>query len=135
MTEPPVTEPPVAEPPVIEPDGAPRFSASQVRRRRAIALRASVALVVAVGLLFVVVFPVRSWMDQRSSLERSERRLAVLQRERVRLEREARRLDDNTEIERLARERYGMVKRGEQGWVALPGASTTTTSTTLPLAR
>ncbi len=60
----------------------------------------------------------------------------MLRRERVRLEREARRLADNTEIERLARERFGMVKPGEQGWVALPGVSTTTTttSTTLPLA-
>ncbi len=124
----------MTERPVVEPGDAPRFSATQVRRRRAIALRASVALVVAVGLLFVVVFPVRSWMDQRSSLDRSEHRLAVLHRERVRLEGEARRLDDNTEIERLARERFGMVKPGEQGWVALPGSSTTTTSTTLPLA-
>lgn len=111
-----------------------RFTPDQVRRRRAIALRVSVTVIVAVGLLFVVVFPVRAWMDQRSSLARSERRLDALHEERARLERAARRFADNTEIERLARQNYGMIKPGEQAWVAVPVTSTTTTSTTLPLA-
>ena len=112
--------------------GSPRFTPEQVRRRRTVALRASVALLVAVGLLFVVVFPVRSWLDQRASLQHSERRLEVLRRERIRLDRTEQRLRANTEVERIARERYGMVRPGEQAWAAVPGSPTTTT--TLPTA-
>ena len=42
-------------------------------------------------------------------------------------------LKSPSEIERIARERYGMVKPGEQAYAAVPGAPTTST-TTLPLA-
>ncbi len=115
-------------------DAGPRFTADQVRRRRALALRTSVAVLVAVGLLFVVVFPVSAWLDQRADLDRSERRLETLTRERKRLDRAAARLTSAAEIERIARERYGMVKPGEQAYAALPGSSTTTTSTTRPAA-
>ena len=118
----------------VTPDApdAPRYSADQIRRRRAIALRASVALVVVIGLLFVVVFPVSAWLDQRQSLGQAERRLAILRRERQRLDHAAARLATNAEVERIARERYGMVRPGEQAYVAVPGAPTTTT--TLPTA-
>lgn len=117
----------------MTPTDAPRFSAEQVRRRRAIALRASVALLVVTGLLFVVVFPVSAWLDQRASLGRSEHRLEVLTRERQRLDRAAARLLLPGEVERIAREQFGMVKQGEQAYAAVPGPSTTT-STTLPTA-
>ena len=112
----------------------PRFTTEQVRRRRAVALRVAVAAVVIVGLLFVVVFPVRSWLDQRASLARSRHQLAVLREQRQSLELAAKRLRDPAEIERLARARYGMVRRGEQAWAAVPGAVTAPTTTTLPLA-
>ena len=116
------------------PDAPPRFTPEQIRRRRAVALRASVGLVVAVGLLFVVVFPVSAWLHQRSALDRSEQRLATLQRERIRLDREARKLDSNAEVERIARSEFAMVRPGEQAWVAVPAPPSTTTTTTLPLA-
>jgi cell division protein FtsB len=112
---------------------APRFTAEQVKRRRALALRVSVGLVVVIGLLFVVVFPLQSWFDQRSSIDASERRLEVLQRERVKLEAEARRLRSDSTVEQIARSRYGMVKPGEQPYAVVP-ESGSTTSTTLPSA-
>jgi cell division protein FtsB len=108
--------------------GAPRFTAEQVRRRRAIALRASVAVVVVIGLLFVVVFPVQAWMRQRDDIRASERRLEVIQKERQRLERASERLQDPRVVERLARELYGMVRPGEQAYAAVPGPATTTTT-------
>lgn len=111
---------------------APRYRTEQVLRRRAVALRASVALVVAIGLLFVVVFPVSSWLDQRASLDQAEHRLGILRSERQRLDRTARRLKSDAEVERIARQRYGMVHPGEQAYVVVPGALTTTT--TLPTA-
>jgi len=110
--------------------GTVRFTAEQVRRRRAIALRVSVAAVVVVGLLFVVVFPLQAWMHQRSELSASEHRLAVIRAQRAQVERQVRQLDDPAEIERLARQLYGMVRPGEQAYAAVPGAPTTTTTTT-----
>ena len=115
--------------------GAPRYSSAQVRRRRAIALRSSVTTLVVVGLLFVVVFPVSAWLDQRSMLDQSERRLQTLQRERMRLDRQAALITTPAEVEKIARERFGMVRPGEQAYAAVPGTSaTTTSSTTLPIA-
>ena len=38
------------------------------------------------------------------------------------------------EVERIARSRYAMVRPGEQAWAAVPDASATTTTTTLPTA-
>lgn len=115
--------------------GAPRYSSEQVRRRRAIALRTSVAALVVVGLLFVVVFPVSAWLDQRSTLDQSELRLQTLQRERKRLDRQVALITTPAEVEKIARERFGMVRPGEEAYAAVPGPSaTTTTSTTLPSA-
>jgi cell division protein FtsB len=107
---------------------APRFTSEQVRRRRAIALRASVATIVVVGLLFVVVFPVQAWMRQRADLRTSERRLEVIHKERVQLERQAAELKEPGEVERIARALYGMVRPGEQAYAAVPGPATTTTT-------
>ena len=110
-----------------------RYSPEQIRRRRSTALRLGVALVVVVGLLFVVVFPVRAWIDQRQSLDRSERQLEVLENEQQRLAKEARRLQDPLEVERIARERYRMTRPGEQAWSVVPTPPSTST-TTLPTA-
>lgn len=115
-------------------NAARRYTADQVRRRRAIALRASVTALVVVGLLFVVVFPVSAWLDQRSALDQSERRLQTLQRERKRLDREAARMTTPSEVEKVARDRFGMVRPGEQAYAAVPGPSATTTTSTLPSA-
>jgi cell division protein FtsB len=112
-------------------DTAPRYTPEQVRRRRAVALRAAVSLVVVVGLLFVVVFPVQAWLDQRSGIARDEHQLRELRTARERLEGRVHQLADAAEIERLARERYGMVRPGEQPYAVAPGG---TTSTTLPTA-
>jgi cell division protein FtsB len=111
----------------------PRFTAEQIRRRRAIALRMSVVLVVVVGLLFVVVFPLQAWLDQRSSIDASERRLEVLRRERVTLEAEAKQLQSDATVEQIARSRYGMARQGEQLYAVVPEPASTT-STTLPTA-
>jgi cell division protein FtsB len=112
---------------------APRFTAEQVKRRRTLALRLSVALVVVIGLLFVVVFPLQSWLDQRASIGASERRLEVLRRERSKLEAEAKHLRSDAIVEQIARSRYGMVRPGEQPYAVVP-ESAPTTSTTLPSA-
>jgi cell division protein FtsB len=111
---------------------APRAAADEARRRRAIALRVSVVLVVVVGLLFVVVFPLQSWLDQRASIDASEQRLEVLRRERAKLEAEAKHLRSDAAVAEIARSRYGMVRPGEQPYAVVP--ETASTTTTLPQA-
>ena len=86
------------------------------RRRRDTGAPSSLAqLVVLVGLLFAFVYPTRTFLDQRNDTNaraRAARRAA--QRERQARAGEPKRLQDHAEIERLARERYGLVQPGEQ---------------------
>ena len=60
-------------------------------------------------------------MHQRDELHDAEHRLAVIRKEQQRLERRPRSLQRPREIERLARERFGMVRPGEQACAVVPG--------------
>ena len=73
-----------------------------------------------VGVLFVAVFPSRTFLAQRASLSRAEDQLAVLSEQNSILEERARLLRDDGEIERLAREEYHLVRPGEEAYVVLP---------------
>jgi cell division protein FtsL len=100
-------------------------------------VRTALFLVVLVGLLFAFVYPTRTFLDQRADTNKARTQLEVLQSENARLDRESKRLSTDAEIERLAREKYGLVKPGERPFVILPAPSTTTTppdatSTTVP---
>lgn len=81
-------------------------------------------ILLAVGLLiagFLVFFPARQVIDQRTQIGRLESRLTALQTENERLATEAERLQDPEELELLARERLGMVRPGEQVYLFVPG--------------
>ena len=73
-----------------------------------------------VGVLFVAVFPTRSYLAQRASVRDAQARLDEIDRENRRLQREARRLTTPAEIERLARAQYGLVRPGEEAYAILP---------------
>jgi cell division protein FtsB len=81
---------------------------------------ALVASVLCVGVLLIAVFPTRSYLAQRASIHKAERRLSSLDRENQRLATQARRLSTPDEIERLARGQYGLVRPGEQAYAILP---------------
>jgi cell division protein FtsB len=83
-----------------------------------------VASVLCVGVLFVVVFPTRSYLAQRASISKAQSRLDALDRRNRRLAAESRRLTTPTEIERLARAQYGLVRPGEQAYAILPAPKT-----------
>ncbi|HEX9467335.1 MAG TPA: septum formation initiator family protein, partial [Acidimicrobiia bacterium] len=59
-------------------------------------------------------------------------RLELLQSENAKLAGESKLLSSDAEIERLARERYGLVKSGEKAFVIVPAPTTTLPPTTLP---
>ena len=76
--------------------------------------------VVLVGVLFIGVFPTRTYLAQRASISRAEEQLAVLGEQNAALQARAKELQSNAEIERLAREQYNLVKPGEEAYAVLP---------------
>ena len=87
-------------------------------------MRLALFLVVLVGLLFAFVYPTRTFLDQRADTNKARGQLEVLRSENARLARESQRLSTDAEIERIARERYGLVKPGERSFVVLPAPTT-----------
>jgi cell division protein FtsB len=83
-------------------------------------------LLVCIGLLFAFVYPTRTFLDQRDQMNRARQQLSVLDRENAKLADDAERLQDDAEIERIARERYGLVRPGERPFVIVPAPTTTT---------
>lgn len=81
---------------------------------------AVVVSVVMIGILFVAVFPTRTWLAQRDDLEATERRVAVLSSQNAQLARRVTLLNTDAEIERLAREQYNLVRPGEEAYAILP---------------
>ena len=79
-----------------------------------------VAAVLTVGVLFVAVFPTRTWLTQRQELEATEQKVAVLTKQNAEMEERVRRLNTDAEIERLARQDYNLVRPGEEAYAILP---------------
>ena len=73
-----------------------------------------------VALLFLAVFPTRTYLAQRRDLAATERRLSVLSSENRELAQRVDRLNTDAEIERLAREQYNLVRPGEEAYAILP---------------
>ncbi|HET7489767.1 MAG TPA: septum formation initiator family protein [Acidimicrobiales bacterium] len=88
-----------------------------------------VAAVISVGVLFVAVFPTKTWLAQHRDLQAMERRVAVLKAQNAELEARVQRLNTDDEIERLARRDYNLVKPGEDAYAILPAPPATTTTT------
>ena len=89
---------------------------TEVRRRLWVVL----VTLAFVGVLFLAVFPSRTFLAQRAALSRAENQLAVLGEQNSLLEERARLLRDDDEIERLARDEYHLVRPGEEAYVVLP---------------
>ena len=100
-------------------------------RRRAI--RVGLASLTLVAVLFLFVLPARTYLGQRRSLSDASTRVQVLGRENAKLAQQVQVLQTDAEIERLARQQYGLVKPGEEAYAILPpkappGPTTTTTA-------
>lgn len=79
-----------------------------------------VVTVVVAAVLFVGVFPTRTYLAQRAATGAAEEQLEVLRAERAVLEERVRALQDADEVERLAREEYNLVRPGEEAYGILP---------------
>ena len=83
-------------------------------------IRPLIVSVVLVGILFLFVFPARTYLEQHRRLAATEQRLRVLSQRNSELTARVQRLNTDAEIERLARERYNLVKPGEEAYAILP---------------
>jgi cell division protein FtsB len=90
-----------------------------VKRRRRLVWTVLVSVTI-VGLLFVGVYPMRTYLAQRASLERSQHQLDVLRAQNGKLDQQVQDLNSDTEIEKLAREKYNLVRPGEDAFAILP---------------
>ena len=88
----------------------------------------------AVAILFLFVYPTSSFLRQRDDLNRARERLEVLRSETTRLDDATKKLQSDAEVERIAREQYGLVRPGEQSYVVIPATTTTTTPPPAPTA-
>jgi cell division protein FtsB len=84
--------------------------------------------VFSVAFLFVFVFPTRSYLSQRSSVNKARHDLSILRAQNRALASEAAKLHTPSEIERIARERYNMALPGEELFSIVPTSPTTTTT-------
>ena len=98
--------------------------------------RARLALVALslVAILFVFVFPTRSYLAQKRQIGKAAHAVKVLEAQNEVLARQANRLKTKSEIERLAREQFNMVLPGEQAYnvVETQVSPADTTTTTVP---
>jgi cell division protein FtsL len=87
------------------------------RRRLLWVLLASVTVI---GVLFIGVYPTRTYLAQRSALQKAQHQLDVLQTENGKLDQQAADLNTDSRIETLARENYNLVRPGEEAFAILP---------------
>lgn len=94
-----------------------RRQANRQRTRLLVGLAMSVLLV---AVLLLGVFPTRTFLAQRASTQQAEERLDALDERNAGLEQRIEQLNTPAEIERIAREQYGMVRPGEESFAILP---------------
>jgi cell division protein FtsB len=96
------------------PDLLGLLSRPEWRRR---AMWPALAVVIVVAVLFVGVFPTRTFLHQRAAVARAEEQLEVLTAENERLDERVDALNTPEEVERLAREQFELVMPGERPYV------------------
>ncbi len=82
--------------------------------------RAAILAVVVLGLLVAAVFPLRTYLAERSRVSELTRQAQTLETRNRHLEQRIHRLHDPQYLQRVARECLGMVKPGEVPFVVVP---------------
>jgi cell division protein FtsB len=103
----------------------PKAQKEKPARRRHL-VRGALLAALLIGVLFVFVYPTRSFLAQRDQVNQARAQLDLLRTETAKLDTEKKKLNEDDEIARIAREFYGLVKPGETPFVILPAPTTTT---------
>jgi cell division protein FtsB len=72
------------------------------------------------AVLIYAVFPVRTYLNQRSASERKQQQIEVVGQENDRLEQRIGELQDPETVEEIARRDYNMVRPGEESYGIMP---------------
>jgi len=75
---------------------------------------------VAIGVLFLAVFPARTYLDQRHQRQQVTAEIRATDASNKALEQRIKNLNTDAEVERLAREQYNLVRPGEEAYAILP---------------
>ena len=105
---------------------------ADARRRRRRTVRGALLAVALVALLFAFVYPTRTYLEQRRETRDAGAQLELLQSQRAQLQAQAKDLSKDSEVIRIARERYGLVQAGQIPFLILPTPTSTTTPATTP---
>ena len=73
-----------------------------------------------VAVLFIAVFPTQALLQQRREHQAMAAQVARITKTNDALATQTRKLEDDAEIERLAREQYNLVRPGEEAYAILP---------------
>ncbi|WP_334141372.1 FtsB family cell division protein [Rhabdothermincola sp.] len=76
--------------------------------------------VVTCGVLFLGVFPTRTYLSQRAAIAAAEEQLDELTARNAELQHQVDLLGTDAEVERLAREQFGLARPGEEVYQVLP---------------
>ncbi len=79
-----------------------------------------IGIVATVGLMFVAVFPARTYLDQQHRRQQAQARINATDAQNRRLQHRIDTLHTDAEVERLAREQYNLVRPGEEAYAILP---------------
>ena len=94
--------------------------------------RIAVASLTVIAIMFLFVFPTRSYLAQQRQVRAARHAVEVLKAENKELSREARELQTPSEIERLARVQFNMILPGEQAYNVVPPAKPASTANPVP---
>jgi cell division protein FtsL len=89
--------------------------------------RIAVGSLALIAIMFLFVFPTRSYLAQQRQVGAARNAVQELKTQNAQLERQKERLQEPSEIERLAREQFNMVLPNEQAYNVISTATTTTT--------
>jgi len=89
----------------------------------------AVVLLGALALTVSGILPFRQLVSQQRQIERSQDQLAALERENEALSEDIEMLGTDAEIERIAREQYGLVRPGEVAYVVVTPEETPVAAT------
>jgi len=73
-----------------------------------------------VGVLFIAVFPARTYLQQHHQRQQVLAQIRSTDAKNSALEQRIRTLNTDAEVERLAREQYNLVRPGEEAYAILP---------------
>ncbi|MDQ6927875.1 MAG: septum formation initiator family protein [Actinomycetota bacterium] len=88
-----------------------------------------VACMALAGALFLAAYPARAYLAQNQRRSQMAVQVRTMETENRQLQDQAQKLQTDSEIERLARRDYNLVRPGEEVYAVVPSSTTTTVRT------